>query len=364
MEAPRIERIEVSAYRVPTEGGPESDGTAEWDHTTLVVAEPVAGGQRGIGYTYADTAAARVIEETLGPRLLGAPAFALPEAHRILRQAVRNLGNRGIAAMALSAVDVALWDLKAKLLGVSLGALLGAFRAGAPGYGSGGFTSYTPDRLSAQLGGWAAEGFSMVKMKVGRDPVADPARVRAAREATGPGVSLFVDANGGYDAKQALSLARVFADLGVSWFEEPVSSDDLAGLRLIRRRAPAGMDIAAGEYGYEPGYFRAMLAAGAVDVLQADVTRCGGITGFLAAAALAEAHHLPLSAHCAPTEHAHLGAATPGLRHLEVFHDHLRVERLLLDGAARIERGVVLADSTRPGLGITLRGADAARWRV
>lgn len=205
--------------------------------------------------------------------------------------------------MAISAVDNALWDLKAKLLGVPLVRLLGRVRESVPAYGSGGFTSCDAARLRSQLGGWAREGFAMVKMKVGRNPDDDAARVREARSAIGDAAQLFVDANGAYARKQALVLAAAFADCGVGWFEEPVSSDDLAGLHLLRDRTPAGMDIAAGEYGYDSCYFRRMLEAGAVDVLQADATRCGGITGYLRAAALCEAFNVPLSAHGAPGLH-------------------------------------------------------------
>jgi len=164
-------------------------------------------------------------------------------------------------------------DLKARLLDLPLITLLGAVRANVPVYGSGGFTSYSMAQLQEQLGGWVADGISRVKMKIGRQPASDLDRVRAAREAIGPGAELFVDANGAYTRKQALATACAFTEFDVSWFEEPVSSDDLDGLRLLRDRAPAGMEIAAGEYGYDLFYFRRMLEAGAVDVLQADATR-------------------------------------------------------------------------------------------
>src|SRR5262249_46787321 len=150
-------------------------------------------------------------------------------------------------------------------------------------YGSGGFTSYSIAQLQAQLGTWAGDGISKVKMKVGSSPKDDVDRVRAARQVIGTRAELFVDANGAYTRKQALDFADRFAVYDVRWFEEPVSSDDLEGLRLIRNRAPAVMNIAAGEYGYETTYFRRMLDAGAVDVLQADATRCAGVTGFLEA---------------------------------------------------------------------------------
>jgi L-alanine-DL-glutamate epimerase-like enolase superfamily enzyme len=174
-----------------------------------------------------------------------------------------------------------------------------------------------------------------------------------------------VDANGAYGRKEALHHAGRFAEQAqVSWFEEPVSSDDLAGLRLLRDRAPAGLEIAAGEYGHAPAYFRTMLEAGAVDCLQADATRCGGFTGFLKAAALAEAWHVPLSAHCAPQLHAHVGCAAPGLRHVEYFHDHVRVDKLLFSGVLEPHEGRLEPDAARPGHGLALKLADAARYRA
>jgi L-alanine-DL-glutamate epimerase-like enolase superfamily enzyme len=218
--------------------------------------------------------------------------------------------------------------------------------------------------LGEQLGRWVSAGIPRVKMKVGREPARDVARVKAAREAIGSDAELFVDANGAYGRKQALAMALSFDDLGVSWFEEPVSSDDLDGLRLIRDRAPPGMDITAGEYGYELTYFRRMLAAGAVDVLQADATRCAGITGFMKAAALCEAYGLPLSSHCAPAVHLHAACAAAPVRHIEYFHDHVRIEQLLFDGAPAPVQGALQPDLSRPGLGLEFKCADAQRYQI
>jgi L-alanine-DL-glutamate epimerase-like enolase superfamily enzyme len=356
-----LEQLEVAAYRVPTDA-PEADGTLAWDATTIVVVHARGGGQRGIGYTYADLATVRLIEEHLAGVVRGADALAPQRAWWAMTRAVRNVGRAGVAAMAISAVDTALWDLKARLLELPLATLLGAVHDSVPVYGSGGFTSYSIQRLQAQLAGWVREGIPRVKMKIGSRPGEDVARVRAAREAIGGEAGLFVDANGAYSRKQALEFAERFAACGVGWFEEPVSSDDLEGLRLLRDRSPAGMDIAAGEYGYEPGYFRRMLSAGAVDVQQADATRCGGITGWLAVAALCEAHGIELSAHCAPQLHAHAGCAVGPLRHLEYFHDHARVEQLLFDGALTPVEGALRPDPERPGLGVELKAADAERF--
>jgi L-alanine-DL-glutamate epimerase-like enolase superfamily enzyme len=264
--------------------------------------------------------------------------------------------------MAIAAVDSALWDLKARLLGVSLVDLLGRVRDGIPVYGSGGFTSYSLEQLQDQFSLWASQGIGRMKMKVGRNPLEDVIRVRAARAAIGDRRELFVDANGAYTRKQALRLAFEFLESNVTWFEEPVSSDDLEGLRLIRDRAPAGMDIAAGEYGYDIDYFRHMLSAGAVDVLQADGTRCAGISGFLRAGALTETHHVPLSAHTAPALHAHVCCATPSACHVEYFHDHVRIENLLFDGVLQPVAGVLYPDTSRSGNGLVLKHADVARY--
>jgi L-alanine-DL-glutamate epimerase-like enolase superfamily enzyme len=353
----------VAAFRIPTDG-PESDGTFVWQSTTLVVVDVEAGGVRGCGYSYADLATALLVRDMLGRLVLGRDAMAVPAAWAALVAEVRNVGRRGIASMAISAIDSALWDLKARLLAVPLATLLGTVRDRVPVYGSGGFTSYDIGRLEAQLGGWVEAGIPRVKMKVGREPGADVGRVHAARKAIGPDAELFVDANGAYTRKQALAFAEAFADARVSWFEEPVSSDDLHGLRLLRDRGPAGMDIAAGEYGYESFYFERMLEAGAVDVLQADATRCAGITGFLQAGALCEAFGLPLSAHTAPALHVHPGCALGRVRHLEYFHDHARIEQMLFDGARDPVDGTLAPDLSRPGLGLELKRADAARYAL
>lgn len=358
-----IERLDVSAYTIPTDS-PEADGTLSWDATTIVVVEPVAGGVSGLGYTYADTAAARLIDEMLAGVVEGRDAMAVPGTWEAMVRAIRNLGRPGIASMAIAAVDTALWDLKARLLELPLVTLLGGVREGVPVYGSGGFTSYSIERLQHQLVGWVHIGIPRVKMKIGTHPAEDLRRVRAAREAIGDDAELFVDANGAYSRKQALYQAEAFAELGVSWFEEPVSSDDLEGLRLLRDRAPAGMDIAAGEYGYDLPYFHRMLEAEAVDVLQADGSRCAGITGFMRTAALCEARSLPLSAHTAPSLHTHPGCALTPLRHLEYFHDHVRVEHLLFDGVPEPVGGMLRPHLSRPGIGLDLKRADAARYAV
>ena len=360
---PKIERVHVSVYTVPTET-PESDGTFEWDKTSLVLAEVLAGGKTGLGFTYADKATAVLIDEVLGRKLLGQDGLATGAAWRMLVDQIRNLGRPGISSMAIAAIDNSLWDLKGKLLEISVAGLLGLTRTGIMAYGSGGFTSYSDSQLREQLGGWAAAGFRAVKMKIGRDPAADLERVRTAREAIGDEPQLFVDANGAYTRKQALYQAHRFREQNVTWFEEPVSSDDLEGLRLIRNEAPAGMDIAAGEYGYDAWYFRRMLEAGAVDILQADATRCAGITGFLQADALCASYSMPLSAHTSPSIHAHACCGAQRAVNVEYFYDHARIEKIAFDGALEVKNGMLCPDLTRAGFGLVLKEPDMQSYQV
>jgi L-alanine-DL-glutamate epimerase-like enolase superfamily enzyme len=364
-DAPAIERISAASYVIPTDA-PEADGTLAWQETTLVLVTAQAGGEQGIGWTYADGASAAVVNGKLAGAVKGRCAFDIPGAAEAMYRAVRNLGRAGIAALAISAVDVALWDLKARLLGQPVTGLLGTARAGVDIYGSGGFTSYDDQQTREQLTGWVErDRIPRVKIKIGESwgtrVARDLARVALARDVIGDGTELYVDANGAYQPGQAIRVGRALDAHGVSWFEEPVSSDNLAGLAAVR--AAVGQDVAAGEYCWSPIDAQRMLAAGSVDCLQLDATRCGGFTGFAAGAALADARSLQVSAHCAPNLHVHVCAATPNLRHIEYFHDHQRIERMLFDGALSPEGGQLRPDPGRPGLGLVFRAADAERYR-
>lgn len=361
--AATIEKSRVRVFTVPTDA-PEADGTYSWDSTTIVIVSVESAGCEGLGYTYADAATGKLTQTLLQRVVAGRDAFEHGAILRAMYHYVRNLGETGTTMMAIGAIDNALWDLRARLLDLPLVNLLGRVRDGIPVYGSGGFTSYDDAQLQAQLGGWAEEGFSMVKMKVGTHPADDPRRVAVAREAIGATTELFVDANGAYTVMQALELAHRFADKGVRWMEEPVSSDNLTGLSQVRARAPIGMDIAAGEYGYTAWYFRRMVDAQAVSVLQADATRCGGISGFLDAASLCWAANIPLSSHCGPSVHLHVCCAVPRAIHMEFFHDHARIERKFFDGFCEPQSGVMKPDLSRPGMGLDLKEADASPYLV
>jgi L-alanine-DL-glutamate epimerase-like enolase superfamily enzyme len=361
-----VEALDVSVYTVPTDA-PEADGTLSWNSTTMVLVRAHAGDTCGTGWTYGSPACADVVAHQLADAVLGRDATDVGGAFDAMVKAVRNAGRPGAVGYAISAVDVALWDLKARLLGLPLHRLLGAVRREVAVYGSGGFTSYDTAQLDEQLSEWVhQQHIPRVKIKIGQswggNPRRDLARMVQARDTVGPDVELFVDANGGYAAKQAIRVMQAAAELEVRWFEEPVSSDDLGGLRQVRDAVRA--DVAAGEYGFDLTYFGRMCGAGAVDCLQADATRCGGYTEWLRVAAVAAAHHLEISGHCAPHLHAPVAAATPNLRHLEWFHDHVRIEDLFFDGTLDPTGGAVTPDPGAPGHGLTLRDDVAARYRV
>ncbi|MGI5175453.1 enolase C-terminal domain-like protein [Dactylosporangium sp. CA-152071] len=365
-EAP-VERVAAAVYRIPTDA-PEADGTIAWDSTTMVTVTVTAGGQTGLGASYTAPAAQHLVEQTLAPVVTGRCALDVTAAYQAMHRAVRNIGRPGVAATAISAVDIALWDLKARLLDLPLARLLGVVRTAVPVYGSGGFTTYDDRQLTAQFGGWVHEqGIPRVKMKIGESwgghVERDLARIRLARQVIGPHAALYVDANGAYQRKQAIRVAQAAAGHDITWFEEPVSSDDLDGLRQVRDAVLP--DVAAGEYGYDLPYFARMIGAGAVDCVQADLTRCGGITEWRNVAAVAAAHGLQVSGHCAPHLHRDVAAATPNLRHLEWFHDHVRIESMLLDGAAAPDPGGTLAPNlSAPGHGLTLDQDRAQQYRI
>ena len=359
----RIKDVKVSAYKIPT-ATPEADGTTEWNSTTLVLVEVIAANKTGIGYTYANEATAIVIDQVLKKIVNDANALDIPSLNAKMVAAIRNEGQAGIAMMAVSAVDNALWDLKAKLFDVPLCNLLGKAKDSMLIYGSGGFTSYNKKQLQQQLSGWVDEGIQNVKMKIGTDASKDVERVKEARDAIGKNAKLFVDANGAYTVKQAIEKSYQFAEYNISWFEEPVTSDNLEGLQFVREHVPSEVNIAAGEYGYNLPYFFHMLKANAVDVLQADATRCGGITNFLKTGALAEAQQILFSSHCAPALHLHAVISLNNFYIAEYFYDHARIENILFEGVMQPKKGCIYPDITRSGIGLEFKYSDAKKYKI
>jgi L-alanine-DL-glutamate epimerase-like enolase superfamily enzyme len=260
---PCISAVECRAFEVPTDQ-PEADGTLAWSSTTMVLVEVFSGNSSGIGWTYAGTGCCNIVNEQLSRVIVGSDPMDVPGIDEQMVRACRNLGRPGVVSCAISACDTALWDLKARLLGLPLSSPFGRCVAGVPVYGSGGFTTYTDATTQAQLESWVGDlGLDMVKIKIGeswgREEERDLDRISLARRVVGDRVEVFVDANGGYTVKQAVRVGRRAArEHGITWFEEPVSSDNLAGLHEVRGQVTA--DVAAGEYGYDEPYFARMIS--------------------------------------------------------------------------------------------------------
>jgi L-alanine-DL-glutamate epimerase-like enolase superfamily enzyme len=356
-----VDAVDVSAYTVDTPE-PEADGTLTWDATTAVVVHVHAGGATGLGWTYSSPAAAAVISEELAGVVTGRDPFDITGSWEAMHRHCRNVGTRGLVMQALSAVDIALWDLKARLNDEPLSTLFGQTRPTVPIYGSGGFTSLDDTQLGAQVTTWQAAGCAAMKIKIGEDwgtnLARDIDRVCRLRELAGDDVELMVDANGGYSVAQARRAGAALDDLGVSWFEEPVSSDDIEGLRVVRQALRC--DLAAGEYVSDS--YDARRLAPVVDCLQLDATRCGGYTGWLAGAAIAASHNLQVSAHCAPALHTPVAAAVTNLRHIEYFIDHTRLDPKLFDGLTPAADGALTPNTTSPGHGMALT-PSASQYR-
>lgn len=344
-----VDRIEVRALSFPTPA-PESDGTLTWDHTGVVTVEASAGSHVGLGWSYTSPAAVELIRAVLAPEVLGEEASSPARLWERMHRACRNLGTRGVVMAAISAMDIALWDLRSKDLHLPLADLWGAQRDSVPVYGSGGFTSMSADQLDEQVDGWLAAGCSGVKLKIGEDWGRNVARDldRVARVATRvrDHAQVMVDANGAYSRGQAMQVGQDLDLLGVTWFEEPVSSEDLRGLGQLRD--VLGSEVAAGEYICEIADARLMCDA--VDCVQLDVTRCGGYTGWRRCAAYAHAANVPVSAHCAPALHLPLAISDGAVRHIEWFSDHVALESQLVDGAPLV-RGGRLTTARAPSAG-------------
>jgi len=361
MSGATIDRLETGVYRFPTPE-PEADGTYRWDATVAVVVQAIAGDVSGLGWTYSTGAAADLVPEHLEKVVVGKPVDDVTACWEAMHRECRNLGTRGLVMQMISAVDIALWDLKARCAGLPLAQLFGTVRDQMPVYGSGGFTTLSDEQLAEQVKAWREAGCTQMKIKIGeawgRCVERDLQRAGQFRELAGADVRLMVDANGGYSIGQARCVGAALDELDVVWFEEPVSSDDLDGLRLLR--SVLECDVAAGEYA--SGIYDARALCGAVDCLQLDVTRCGGYTGFARCAAVAASQNLEVSGHCAPALTVPIGCATINIRHTEWFVDHARLEPLLVEGVPDVRDGAMHAVTDRPGHGYTLR-EDAARYR-
>jgi D-galactarolactone cycloisomerase len=303
-----------------------------------------------------------VIHRVLKPVLLSQDPLCTEQLWDDMFWRVRGFGRKGLAFAAISSVDIALWDLKAKLFGVPLYRLLGPFTDRVPIYGSGGWTSYTEAELVREQTGYVERGIPRVKMKVakdfGRAEAEDVRRLAAVRKAVGDDVEIYVDANNGYYAKQAIGMARHLADYNVKWFEEPVLADDIAGLAAIARAID--IPVATGEHEYTRYGFRELIAQGGADIVQPDVGRVGGVTEWMKVAHLAHAFNLPVAPHAVQLVHLHLACCTPNLKVVECLGTVEETDRLWYTEFPEQRDGYWSPYPDRPGLGLEL-SPDAVR---
>jgi L-alanine-DL-glutamate epimerase-like enolase superfamily enzyme len=300
--------------------------------------------------------ARELIERTLKELLVGQDPLCHEKLWDDMFWRVRGFGRKGLAFCAISAVDIALWDLKGKAFGVPLYRLLGPYTDSVPIYGSGGWTHFTEAELVAEQLGYVERGIPRVKMKVAKDfgqaEAEDLRRLAAVRRAVGDGVEVYVDANNGYYAKQAIRLARRFEEYNVGWFEEPVLADDVAGLAAVARAID--LPVATGEHEYTKYGFRELIAQGGADIVQPDVGRVGGVTEWLKVAHLAHAFNLPVAPHAVQLVHLHLACATPNLKVVEYLGVAEEVDRVWYTEFPAPKDGRWSPSPDRHGLGLAL----------
>lgn len=275
----------------------------------------------GLGMAPGLRAIREVIHENLSPILVGQDPFMIEKLWQDMFWRVRGFGRKGLAFQAIAAIDIALWDLKGKVLNQPIYRLLGPAHESVPIYGSGGWTNYSEAELVAEQTAYVERGIPRVKMKVaknfGQSEREDIERLAAVRDAVGDDVEIYVDANNGYKAKQAIKMSQIFEQFDVAWFEEPVLADDIPGLAQVSQATT--IPVATGEHEYTKYGFRDLLVAGAVDIVQPDVHRVTGITEWMKVAAMADAFNLPVAPHAVSLVHLHCAMATPNLKVVEVL---------------------------------------------
>jgi L-alanine-DL-glutamate epimerase-like enolase superfamily enzyme len=316
----------------------------------------------GIGTPFAR----QIIESALKPLLLDQDPLWHEKLWDDMFWRVRGYGRKGVAFCAISAVDIALWDLKAKIFGVPLYRLLGPYTDSVPIYGSGGWTSFSDTELVREQMSYVERGIPRVKMKVakdfGRSEAEDIRRVAAVRKAVGDSVEVYVDANNGYYAKQAIRMARHFSDYDIGWFEEPVLADDIAGLAAIAQAID--IPVATGEHEYTKYGFKELIAQGGADIVQPDVGRVGGVTEWLKVAHLAHSFNLPVAPHAVQLVHLHLACCTPNLKVVEYLGVSEEADRVWYTEFPEPRDGMWSPYPDRPGLGLELNPEAVSKYAV
>jgi L-alanine-DL-glutamate epimerase-like enolase superfamily enzyme len=358
-----IAAVETAHYRVPLPTVLSDSTHGDIAHFELVTARVrAADGAEGTGYTYtvgAGAAAIRVLLEELTALLLGRDPEEIEALWQRLWWGCHYVGRGGLAAFAIAAADIALWDLRARRAGLPLWKLLGGHHPRVKAYAGGIDLQFPLDRLLRQTDDNIGRGFRAIKMKVGRPRLSeDVERVHAMREHLGAGVPLMVDANMRWTADEAIRAARAFAAHDVFWLEEPTIPDDVPGhVRIVRE---GGLPVAAGENLRTIHEFKRLIDAGGVTFPEPDVSNVGGITPWIKVAHVAEAHNLPVTSHGVHDLHVHLLAAVPNASYLEVHGFGL--ERFMAQPLV-IRDGEATAPD-RPGHGVEFDWKELERVRA
>ena len=322
-------------------------------------------GTIGLGMAPGQRAIREVIHQNLSGVLIGEDPFMIEKLWQDMFWRVRGFGRKGVAFQAIAAIDIALWDLKGKILNQPIYRLLGPAHESVPIYGSGGWTNYSEAELVAEQTGYVERGIPRVKMKVakdfGRSEREDIERLSAVREAVGDDVEIYVDANNGYYAKQAIKMSQIFEQFDVAWFEEPVLADDIPGLAQVSQATT--IPVATGEHEYTKYGFRDLLLAGAVDIVQPDVHRVTGITEWMKVAAMADAFNLPVAPHAVSLVHLHCAMATPNLKVVEVLGAEEQSNSVWWTEVPPYDGGTWSPFPDRPGLGLEI-SPDALKDNV
>lgn len=359
-----IEKIETGFYRVPLPV-PLSDST----HGTMTSFELIttrvrdSDGSEGMGYTYTTGhnggAVAHLLSREIPEMVVGEDADRIERLWQKVWWGLHYGGRGGPSVLALSALDVALWDLKARRAGVALWRLLGGHDPAVPCYAGGIDLHLSVDDLVKEHEGNISKGFRAIKMKVGRARMSeDVARIKGMRSLLGDGFPLMADANMAWSADEAIRRARAFQPFDLVWLEEPIIPDDIAGhARVV---AEGGLPIATGENLRSLYEFKALIAAGGVTYPEPDVTNCGGITTFMKVAHLAEAYNLPVTSHGAHDVSVHLLASCPNRSFLEIHGFGL--DRYMADPLIMREGNAIAPD--RPGHGIQFDWDALAKVRA
>jgi len=352
-----IDNVRVAAYEVPTDR-PESDGTLKWKATTCVICEVTAGKVTGLGYTYSDASIARLINSKLASLVIGKDAFATAALHQVLKHELRNLGDVGLGAMAVSALDVALWDALAIASGQKLAAMLGGEAKPVRAYNSSGLGLMGPQATAEEALKLLEGGFSGVKLRLGYPTLEDDVAVaRAVRKAVPDHVAIQTDYNQALTVAEAIRRGRALEDEGIYWIEEPPRHDDWRGNAAIARALHVPLQL--GENLNGPEAMLEAVAEDACDYVMPDVNRIGGVTGWLHAAGIAAARGMAMSSHLLPEISVHLLAATPTCHWLE----YVDWADAVLEEPAKLEKGHVVVPST-PGTGVRWNEKAIERFKV